>query len=93
MKYKIIALDIDGTLKGDSSLMSPYMTGILEECVARGAAVSVATGRSLKSALIFLKQAPMIETIVLRKGKRMFGKLSYPITMYHYPLIYFPKEK
>jgi len=68
LKYKIIALDIDGTLKGDSSLMSPYMTGILEECVARGAAVSVATGRSLKSALIFLKQAPMIETIISFQG-------------------------
>ena len=68
MKYKIIALDIDGTLKGDSSLMSPYMTKILEECTARGAIVSVATGRSLKSALIFLKQAPMIETIISFQG-------------------------
>jgi len=68
LKYKIIALDIDGTLKGDSSLMSPYMTNILEECAARGAIVSVATGRSLKSALIFLKQAPMIETIISFQG-------------------------
>lgn len=68
MKYKIIALDIDGTLKGDSSLMSPYMTKILNECSARGAIVSVATGRSLKSALIFLNQAPMIEIIVSFQG-------------------------
>ena len=68
MKYKIIALDIDGTLKGDSSLMSPYMTRILEECVSRGAIVSVATGRSLKSALICLQQAPMIETIISFQG-------------------------
>jgi len=68
LKYKIVALDIDGTLKGDSSLMSPYMTRILEECVSRGAIVSVATGRSLKSALIFLQQAPMIETIISFQG-------------------------
>ena len=68
MKYKIIALDIDGTLKGDSPLMSEYMLGILAECSARGAIVSVATGRSLKSALIFLKQAPMIETVISFQG-------------------------
>ena len=68
MKYKIIALDIDGTLKGDSSLISPYMLEILEECSSRGALVSVATGRSLKSALIFLRQAPMIETVVSFQG-------------------------
>jgi Cof subfamily protein (haloacid dehalogenase superfamily) len=68
LKYKIIALDIDGTLKGDSSLISPYMLEILEECSSRGALVSVATGRSLKSALIFLRQAPMIETVVSFQG-------------------------
>ena len=68
LKYKIIALDIDGTLKGDSSSISPYMLEILQECASRGALVSVATGRSLKSALIFLRQAPMIETIVSFQG-------------------------
>ena len=35
LKYKIIALDIDGTLKGDSSLISPYMLEILEECILK----------------------------------------------------------
>ena len=68
LKYKIIALDIDGTLKGDSSSISPYMMQILEECSNRGALVSVATGRSLKSAMIFLRQAPMIETVVSFQG-------------------------
>ena len=68
LKYKIIALDIDGTLKGDSSFISPYMLEILEECSKRGALVSVATGRSLKSAMIFLRQAPMIETVVSFQG-------------------------
>lgn len=68
LKFKIIALDIDGTLKGDSSFISPYMLEILEECSKRGALVSVATGRSLKSAMIFLRQAPMIETVVSFQG-------------------------
>lgn len=68
MKFRVIALDIDGTLKGDSSRMSPYMLEILEECSAQGALVSVATGRSLKSALHFLEQAPVIETVISFQG-------------------------
>ena len=66
MKYRVIALDIDGTLKGDCSRMSSYMLEILEECVTQGALVSVATGRTLNSALNFLEQAPIIEAVIER---------------------------
>ena len=68
MKYRVIALDIDGTLKGDCSRMSSYMLEILEACVTQGALVSVATGRTLNSALNFLEQAPIIEAVISFQG-------------------------
>ena len=48
--FKLIALDIDGTLKVSGGTISNYTKSILSKCKDAGTIVVIATGRSRKSA-------------------------------------------
>lgn len=60
MPYKLIALDLDGTLLGHDHRLSPGAAEAVAACVARGAHVVLATGRSYSSA------APYAQILGLR---------------------------
>lgn len=49
MKYKLVALDLDGTLLDNNHSISPYTGRVLKELDRRGIKVVIATGRSYSS--------------------------------------------
>ena len=55
-KFKLIAIDIDGTLRTDSNSDNSNTKSILNKCRQLGAKVVVATGRSYMSALTYLDE-------------------------------------
>ncbi len=55
-QYKLLATDIDGTLIKKDGTISPRTRRALAEAINSGMHVSLATGRSLKSSLTFMKQ-------------------------------------
>ncbi len=59
MPYRLIAIDLDGTLLDPGHRLSPGSAAAIAACVARGGRVVLATGRSFTSA------APSIHELVL----------------------------
>ena len=66
--YRLVALDIDGTILSQYGQVSDYMNEILLECEARGVHIVVATGRSLISAESFTKNLSAISSVVSFQG-------------------------
>lgn len=43
--YKLIALDLDGTLTNDAKEVTPYTKKVLQEAAQKGAAIALVSGR------------------------------------------------
>ncbi|NWF81548.1 MAG: HAD hydrolase family protein [Chloroflexi bacterium] len=56
MPYRLIAIDLDGTLCDPGHRLSPASAAAIAACVAHGARVVLATGRSLTSAAPYLRE-------------------------------------
>jgi Cof subfamily protein (haloacid dehalogenase superfamily) len=56
MHYKLIALDLDGTLLNEQSQISEKTRTVIKEVVNSGVAVTIATGRIFQSAEYFAKE-------------------------------------
>jgi Cof subfamily protein (haloacid dehalogenase superfamily) len=65
---RLLALDIDGTLVGQDTLLSPRIRAAIAEAVARGVRVSLATGRRPVSAVGFANQLNLSDPIVAHQG-------------------------
>jgi len=56
MGYKLIALDLDGTLLNEQSQISPRTRAVIREVVNNGVAVTIATGRVFQSAEYYAQE-------------------------------------
>ena len=56
MKYKLLVLDIDGTLVGKDTTVSPENKRALQQAVAKGLTVTLCTGRAPRGAMRVLNQ-------------------------------------
>ena len=56
MQYRLIALDLDGTLLGSNKEISPRNRAALAAARERGIVTVIATGRAPQSALVFSRQ-------------------------------------
>jgi len=65
---RLLALDIDGTLVGPDTRLSPRIRGVIADAVARGVRVSLATGRRPVSAVGFANQLNLSEPIISHQG-------------------------
>tara|TARA_B110000263_G_C15216658_1_gene467864 strand:+ start:238 stop:1035 length:798 start_codon:yes stop_codon:yes gene_type:complete len=75
-KFKIIAIDIDGTLKSDSNSDESHTIRILNQCRNLGIKIVVATGRSYMSALDYLHNFIDIDYLISFQGALVTEKLS-----------------
>lgn len=66
--YKLIAVDIDGTLRDESGDVRIYTKDVFIRCKKLGAVIVAATGRSRVSAMSYLHSLPMIEWLVSFQG-------------------------
>ena len=66
--YRLIALDIDGTIRGETIEPSDFVLDTLHKCHQRGAEIVAATGRSRISAFKYLEHFPMVDYVVSFQG-------------------------
>jgi len=65
MKYKMIALDLDGTLLNDEKTISDKNAYILEELHKQGIHIVIATGRNYYMARILIERIKTTEPVIL----------------------------
>ena len=65
---RLLALDIDGTLVGQDTRLSPRIRAAIAGAVERGVHVSLATGRRSVSAVGFANQLGLSEPIIAHQG-------------------------
>jgi len=66
--YKLIAIDLDGTLLNDKLEISPDTVKAIQKAVELGAVVTIATGRMFSSAKIFAKQLGIDVPLITYQG-------------------------
>ena len=66
--YRVVALDIDGTIVGPDLLLSPRLRAAVAASQAVGATVLIATGRILGSALVFARALKTNGPLVCYQG-------------------------
>ena len=70
-KFGIIALDIDGTIKGDSKEISPKTKEVLSRCKNLGAILVLATGRSYRSTQQIVSQLDNLDYVISFQGAQI----------------------
>lgn len=72
MKYRMLALDIDGTLLNSEGKLTPRTTAAVQEAVQRGIKVVLATGRRLGNSLPIAASLGLQELMVVHNGAVVF---------------------
>jgi len=68
MRYKLIALDVDGTLLNDDHELTPRVKQAVTAAAAAGAEIVLCTGRGSASALSVLAQLGLSGTVITHNG-------------------------
>jgi len=66
--YKLVAVDIDGTLVDADLLVEPATRRALQQCVKQGVRVTLATGRMFRSALPFAREVGICAPLITYNG-------------------------
>ena len=85
MDYRLIALDLDGTLLNDDGHLTPYNKRVLKQCQEAGAVVTLATGRIYASALPFARELALQDIPLITSHGALIRCVDGPIIA-HYPL-------
>lgn len=65
---RMLAVDIDGTIVGHDTTLSERTIAAIREAVARGVRVSLATGRTPGSAVVFALRLGLVDPIIGHQG-------------------------
>lgn len=76
MKIKLVALDLDDTLLDSKRIISPRTRQAIQDAVAQGVMVTVATGRMHVSALPYAQQLGLDVPIITYNGALIKSSLS-----------------
>ncbi len=76
MPYKLIALDIDGTIRSNDYALSQYTREAIDLVLAQGAMVTLATGRTFNSALQATAELNITSPIVSFQGAHIADPVS-----------------
>ncbi|MBM3131110.1 MAG: HAD family phosphatase, partial [Chloroflexi bacterium] len=68
MTYKLIAADLDGTLRSDGQSFTPRLRGAVRRAQERGARVVIATGRMYRTAVPFARELGLTSAIICDHG-------------------------
>lgn len=83
--YKLIAIDIDGTLIGKTLTITPRTKNAIREVMASGIHVTLATGRMFQSALPYARELNINIPIICYQG----ALIGHPVTgeiLWHQPV-------
>jgi Cof subfamily protein (haloacid dehalogenase superfamily) len=76
LKYKLVALDLDGTLLSDSKVIADSTKDLITEAQAKGVNFTIATGRMYRGAARYAKQLAIDIPIITYNG----AVISDPLT-------------
>lgn len=79
MAYKLVALDIDGTLLNKQGKLTPRVKAVIQRAQQAGVIVTVATGRRLHSALPIIIEAGIDAPVILHNGALVIHPFSRDI--------------
>ena len=86
MKYKLIVLDIDGTIRSNDHPLSDSTRRAVEDARNAGAIVTIATGRMFPSALRAAAELNLTSPVVTYQGAHIADPVSRKV-FWHRPLI------
>ncbi len=86
MTYRLLALDLDGTVMGRSSALSPRIKKIVERVLEKGVVVTLATGRVFGSALPFAQELGIRDPIISSQGAMIRAPRKRPLAEWTIPL-------
>jgi Cof subfamily protein (haloacid dehalogenase superfamily) len=66
--YKLLACDLDGTLMDETLVFTPRVKAAVSHAMARGVAVTIATGRAYPSALPFAQELGVTLPLICTQG-------------------------
>ena len=85
MGYKLIALDIDGTIRSNEHALSKRMCLALEAARSAGAIVTIVTGRMYLSALNVTADLDLRSPVATYQGAHIADPVSHEV-LWHQPL-------
>ena len=85
MHYKLIAFDIDGTIRSLQDPVSDKNTSVINRLIDNGIIVTIATGRMFLSASLALKGLHIIHPIISYKGGHI-ADINTGNILWHMPL-------
>ena len=85
MKYKMIVLDIDGTIRSNDYAISQSTRRAVEDARNAGAVVTIATGRMFRSAIHVATDLNLVSPVVTYQGAHIADPVSSEI-LWHRPL-------
>ncbi|MBA3944935.1 MAG: HAD family phosphatase [Herpetosiphonaceae bacterium] len=85
MPYRLLALDLDGTILSPTGELSSAVQHAIADTQARGVRVTLATGRTFTATLPFIKLLDIHEPVICYQG----GLLIEPVTreIYHHAVM------
>ncbi len=85
MSYRLVVLDVDGTLLNSQGVLTPRVREVVERVRAAGVVVALATGRRLRSTLPVVRELGLPLPAILNNGALVMD-LEREETIYHRPL-------
>ena len=85
MTYKLIALDIDGTIRGPNREISDRTRRVIDRVIEAGAVVTVATGRMFESARMSTVALDLRSPIISYQGAHVADPVTGDV-LWHLPL-------
>lgn len=76
MKYRLIALDLDGTLLNSKKELSPANDAVLRRAQADGAEIVIATGRFFTALPEWLRTLPYVRYFLTVNGAKLYDRAS-----------------
>jgi len=76
LKYKLIAVDLDGTLMGEDAIISPKVKDAVRRAMEKGVRFTIATGRTFGSALLFAQELGINAPLICYQGGLIKDHLS-----------------
>jgi len=76
LKYRIIALDVDGTLLNDDHALTPRVRESVRAASRKGAEIVLCTGRGSTSALSVLDELGLAGTLITHNGASIVDSVS-----------------
>jgi Cof subfamily protein (haloacid dehalogenase superfamily) len=87
--YKLLALDLDGTLVDEGKPIPPHVITALQEVTEKGVTVAIVTGRMHRSALPYAKALNLSVPLISYQGAMVRHSVTDEI-IYHQPLDFAP---